>query len=270
MTTTNSVSGAVDRFTDSKAFQNVARAGYLTSGVLHLLLAYIVVRLAIGGGGSADQSGALATLAGNPGGKFVLWAVAIGLLGLALWRLSETVVGTHPTQQQEDDRKPQKRAKAAVLAVVYLSLAWSAVQFAMGSGKSSGQQNAGLSAKLMQSGWGKAVLVVAGLVVLGVGAYHVYKGVKKKFLKDLKKDHTQTITRLGMAGYIAKGTVLGGAGLLVIFATLTSDPAKASGIDAAVKTLGQAPFGKVLLVLAAAGLAAYGLFSFALAKSARL
>ena len=71
-------------------------------------------------------------------------------------------------------------------------------------------------------------------------------------------------------GYIPKGVVLAGAGLRVIFATLTADPAKASGIDAAVKTLGEAPFGQFLLVAAAVGFAAYGAYCFAMARYARL
>jgi hypothetical protein len=56
----------------------------------------------------------------------------------------------------------------------------------MGSGKSSSQQNAGLSAQLMQSGWGKVPLTLVGLAVIAVGGYHVYKGATKKFLKDLR------------------------------------------------------------------------------------
>jgi polyferredoxin len=64
--------------------------------------------------------------------------------------------------------------------------------------------------------------------------------------------------------------VLGGAGILLIVATFTSDPAKASGLDGAVKTLGTAPFGKVLLILAAAGFAAFGFYSFARSRYCRL
>ena len=73
-----------------------------------------------------------------------------------------------------------------------------------------------------------------------------------------------------MVGYVAKGLVLAGAGVLVIVATFTSDPAKASGIDAAVKTLGSAPFGKVLLVFAAVGIAAYGVYSFVRSRHAEM
>jgi type IV secretory pathway VirB2 component (pilin) len=58
--------------------------------------------------------------------------------------------------------------------------------------------------------------------------------------------------------------------VLVIVATLTADPAKAAGIDAAVKTLGEAPFGKILLLIAALGIAAYGAYCFAMARFARM
>ncbi|WP_283616789.1 DUF1206 domain-containing protein, partial [Mycolicibacterium poriferae] len=81
-----SAHGIADRATDSSAFENTARVGFAASGVLHLLLAYIVLRIALGGGGNADQSGALATLAGQTGGKIMLWVVAIGLAALGLWR----------------------------------------------------------------------------------------------------------------------------------------------------------------------------------------
>ncbi|GAA1669500.1 membrane protein [Mycolicibacterium murale] len=272
----NRVHGAVDRATNTTAFEYAARAGYATSGVLHLLLGYIIVRLAFGGGGAsqnADQSGALATLASSGGGAVSLWLAAIGLFGLAAWRLAETVVGSHPNEPTDDDKgakKQFKRAKSLALAIVYCGLAVSAIRFATGSGQNSGQQNSGMSAQLMQSTWGKAVLIIVGLVVIGVGGYHVYKGASEKFLDDLKVSGGSVITPLGKVGYIAKGVVLAGAGLLVIFATLTADPAKASGIDAAVKTLGEAPFGQFLLVAAAVGFAAYGAFCFAMARYARL
>lgn len=273
----NRVHGAVDKATSSNAFEYAARAGYVTSGVMHLLLGYIVVRLALGGGGgasqNADQSGALATLGSTGGGAFALWAAAVGLIGLAAWRLAETVVGSHPNEPTDDDKGAKKqiqRVKSLALAIVYCGLALSAIRFAMGDGQSSGQQNAGMSAQLMQSGWGKALLIIVGLVVIGVGGYHVYKGASEKFLKDLKVSGGSVITPLGKVGYIAKGGVLAGAGLLVIIATLSSDPAKASGIDAAVKTLGEAPYGKILLVIAALGFAAYGAYCFAMARFARM
>jgi hypothetical protein len=237
---------------DSTWFENAARSGFAASGVLHLLVAWIVLSLALGAAGSADQSGALAALSAQTGGAVMLWVAAVVLAALGLWKIVEAVAA----------RDVKDRAKAGAIGAVHLGLAFSAARFAMGSGQSSSQQNAGLSARMMQTGWGKGVLVLVALVVIGVGGYHVYKGVTKRFLKDLEVSGGSMITPLGVTGYVAKGVVLGGAGLLVIIATMTSDPSKAAGIDAAVKTLGTAPFGKVLLVLAAVGIAAYGVYGF--------
>ena len=188
----------------------------------------------------------------------MLWVSAVVLAALGVWYLVETFLG-------EDARD---RIKSAAVGATYVALAVSAGKFAIGSGKSSGQRNAGLSAQMMQSGWGKAVLVIVALGVIGVGGYHVYKGATKKFLEDLDVSGGTGITAVGVAGYVAKGLVLVGAGILVVVATFTADPAKASGIDAAVKTLGGAPFGKVLLIVAALGLAAYGAWGFVRAKHA--
>lgn len=265
------VHGAVDRATDSDAFQYAARAGFAASGVLHLLLGYIVVRLAFGTGGNADQSGALAALAAQTGGQIMLWVAALGLFALGLWHVAEAILGSKPSERSGNDDSPAwKRAKSIGLAIANIAIAFSALRFATGSGQSSGQQNAGLSAQLMQSGWGKALLIVIGLAVLGVGGYHVYKGVSKRFFKDLRVSGGTAVTVVGVAGYTAKGLVLAGAGILVVVATLQADPAKASGLDAAVKTLGEAPFGKFLLVLAGLGIAAFGAYSFVRSRYGRL
>ena len=237
---------------DNAWFENAARGGFAASGVLHLLVAWIVLRLALGDPGSADQSGALAALSAQTGGAVMLWVAAVVLAALGLWHVVEAVAET----------EVKDRAKAGAIGVVHFALAFSAAKFAMGSGQSSGQQNAGLSARMMQTGWGKGVLVLVALAVIGVGGYHVYKGVTKRFLKDLEVSGGSAVTPLGITGYVAKGAVLVGAGLMVIFATMTSDPSKATGIDAAIKTLGAAPLGKFLLILAALGIAAYGVYGF--------
>ena len=278
-----SVHGAVDKATDSKAFEYAARAGFAVSGVLHLLIAFIVLRIAFGSGGNADQSGALATIAKQPGGTLMLWTAAVGMAALALWHVAEAIVGKHPgersqsqqdsrsqSRQDSEDRPAWKRAKDLGVAVLYFAIAISAARFAMGSGQSSGQQNTGLSAQLMQHGWGKFLLVLVGLGVAAVGGYHVYKGASKKFMKDLRVSGGKGITAVGVTGYIAKGLVFAGAGLLVIIASLRADPSKAAGLDAAVKTLGQAPFGKILLILAALGIAAFGAYSFVRSRHGRM
>jgi hypothetical protein len=262
-----------EKATDSDAFEYTARAGFAVSGVLHLLVAYIILRIAFGASGNADQSGALTTLAKQTGGALMLWVAAVGLTALGLWRIAEAIVGSKPGEgsgPRQDDTPAWKRAKSLGLAIVNFAIALSAARFAMGSGQQSSQQNAGLSAQMMQSGWGKAVLIAIGLGLAAVGGYHVYKGATKKFLKDLRVSGGSGVTAAGVTGYVAKGVVLAGAGVLVIVATLQADPSKATGFDAAVKTLGHAPFGKFLLVAAAVGLAAFGAYSFVRSRYGRM
>lgn len=271
--TDKSLQGVADKATDSDAFEYAARAGFAVSGVLHLVVAYIILRIALGSGGSADQSGALTTLARQTGGAFIMWAIAVGLVALGLWRVAEAIVGPKPGEgsgPRQDDTPAWKRAKSIGLAIVNFAIAFSAARFAMGSGQQSSQQNAGLSAQMMQSGWGKAVLIAIGLGLVGVGGYHVYKGVSKKFFKDLRVSGGTGITATGITGYVAKGLVLAGAGVLVIVATLQADPSKATGLDAAVKTMGQAPFGKFVLMVAALGIAAFGVYSFVRSRYGRM
>ena len=221
-----------DKATDSDAFEYTARAGFAVSGVLHLIVGYIVLRIAFGAGGSADQSGALATLAAQTGGTLIMWVVAAGLVALGLWRVAEAVVGSKPGEgsgPRQDDTPVWKRAKSLGLAIVNFAIALAAARFAMGSGQSSSQQNAGLSAQMMQTGWGKAVLIAIGLGLIGVGGYHVYKGVSKKFFKDLRVRGGTAITGIGITGYVAKGLAIAGAGLLVLVATIQADPRRRLG-----------------------------------------
>jgi hypothetical protein len=263
---------AVRRATGERSAQIAARAGYVISGIVHLLIAYLIVRVALGDRANADQTGALTTLAHTTGGFATLWAVAAALVPLMLWRLAETIVGLHPAEQRRDPRdfRVVNRLKAFGLALVYAAVAVTAVQFALGRRRSSAAQDAGLSARLMQSTPGKALLIVVGIIVVAIGSYYAFKGASRRFLNDLTVTPGRTLTALGICGYVAEGIVLAFAGVLVIVASLRVDPSKATGLDGAVKAFGQAPFGTALILLAATGFAAYGLYSFALSRYSRM
>ena len=85
-------SAAVDRAGNSDGLEHLARVGLIAYGVVHLLVAWLALQLAWGGGGqSADQSGALATVAGQPFGKPLLWVIALGLIALAVWQAAEAL-----------------------------------------------------------------------------------------------------------------------------------------------------------------------------------
>jgi hypothetical protein len=146
------------------------------------------------------------------------------------------------------------RAKAFALTVVYFAFAYSAFGFARGAGKSTGAQNSGISARLMQTGAGTIALIAAGIIIVA----------------DLKGRSSDLVRRLGVVGYIAKGLVIAGAGVLVIVAASRSEPNKATGLDGALKTLGAQPYGAALLIAAGLGISTYGLYSFAMARYTKM
>ena len=97
------------------------------------------------------------------------------------------------------------------------------------------------------------------------------KGLKKSFLKEIDLASApptaeRTVTRLGQVGYPAKGVALGVVGALFVWSAVTFDPAKASGLDGALRTVLDVPFGKALLTLVALGIAAFGAFCFVRAR----
>lgn len=265
-------SSTTTQIAQNSVFERFARVGYVVSGLLHLTIGYLAIRIALGSGaGSADQSGALAAVAGNPGGIVALWVAAVAFLAMALWRLVETALGrsTDPKSQGAPS-EVLDRAKAFALAVVYFLLAYSTFGFARGAGKSTGDQNSGMTARLMQTGIGTVALIVGGVAIIAVGGYHIYKGASRNFLDDLKGKSSDLVRRLGVVGYIAKGLVIAGVGVLVLVAVARSEPNKATGVDGALKTLGAQPYGVALLILAGLGIITYGLYSFAMARYTKM
>ncbi|GAC1638987.1 MAG: DUF1206 domain-containing protein [Mycobacterium sp.] len=253
-------------------FERCARAGYVVSGLLHLTIGYLAIRIALGsGGGSADQSGALAAVAGKPGGVVALWVAVVAFLVMGLWRLVETALGrsTDPKSQGAPS-EVLDRGKAFALAVVYFALAYSAFGFARGAGQSTGGQNSGMSARLMQTAAGTIALIAGGIIIVAVGGYHIYQGASRNFLDDLKGKSSALVRQLGIVGYIGKGLVIVGVGVLVVVAASRSEPNKATGLDGALKTLGAQPYGSALLIAAALGIVSYGLYSFAMARYTKM
>lgn len=255
------VKNAVSQAGDSRVVEWGAKLGYAASGLVHLLIAWIALQVALGrGGGEADQSGAFKTLAQQPLGRALLVTMVVGLALLAVWQVFEAVRG-HETKD---------RVKAAGKAVAYLALASPAVAILRSKPTSSGEQTEGVTKTLLTSGFGVVLVVVAGLGLVAIGGYHIYKGLKEKFLEDLTSHPGRGAVVAGKIGYCAKGLALALAGVLLAWAALSGDTDKAHGLDAGIKSVLELPFGKFLMVAMAAGLACYGVYSFFRARYAKV
>ena len=252
----------------SPAFGALVMVGLVAYGVVHLLIAWIALQLAwTGGGGEASQQGALAQMAGSGLGDVLLWITAVGLFALTLWQVFTALWGY---SQEDPKKKVMKRLGAAGKAVVYLGIGISAVTTAAGGGKKSGNSSEkSMTAKLLGVPFGKVLVIAVGIAVLVVGGRLVYRGVSKKFTQDLDGGVRPVVVRFGQIGYCAKGIAFGIVGVLFVVAAITFDPNKAGGLDSALRTLRNQPFGAVLLTVMALGIAAFGLYCFAWSRHAK-
>src|SRR6478735_7805366 len=92
----------------------IGRVGLVGQGVVALIIGLLAIRIALGDKDEAATSdGAVAWLAQQPFGKFLLVALTVALFALAIWRFLDALMGD-PVEGSE----PKDRVKYAVLGFV--------------------------------------------------------------------------------------------------------------------------------------------------------
>lgn len=249
----------------------LARFGLAARAFVYVVIGWLAIQIAVGHRAhQANQRGALAEVAQNSAGLVVLWLVGLGLGAYAIWRLSEAVFGT-----ATDRDKPGPRGKSAVRGLIYAALCISTFMFITGASRTSqATQQETLTARVMKHDLGRWLVGLIGVVVVGVGVALFVEGVTRRFEKQLRTSEMSAATRrvvvaLGAFGSAARGVVFAVAGVLVVCAAVSYDAAKSTGLDGALRTLADRPFGPLLLGIIAFGLIAFGLYGFATARWAR-
>jgi hypothetical protein len=262
---------AAEEITNSRALEVVARAGFAVSGMLHFLIGLVAIRLAMGGQGQADVSGAVEELASQPAGPLLLWSSFAACVALALWQTSDAVFDFEHLPAK---KKLAKKLKAALQAVVYAGLAVTLVSFAIGVGKEHSRSTSDLSIAVMKAPGGYALLLAIGAAVAVTGIIYAIRGFRRSFIQYLRlpspANSRMAVTVLGIVGYAAKGFVLLLAGLLIIIATVKVHPEESTGLDGGLKGLREQPFGVYMLAAVGIGLICYGVFMVVRAKLAKM
>ena len=259
------------RASDSPAAHVLARAGLTARGIIYVLIGWVAVLVALGHvSHEADQQGALQLLAGKPYGSVSLWLLGIGFAAYALWRLSEVTYGV-----AGDGNGVGPRLKSLGRAVIYAGFAYLTFEILSGRQGSQVRKQQDVTAKVMQHPGGRWLVAIIGLVIAVIGLVLVSEGLRRKFMKYLRTAQMSSRTRrvvrmLGTIGTVARGLVVTLVGILVIDAAVTHSPSKSGGIDKALLTLRNEPFGPVLLGLAAAGLIVFGVYGLCEARWRRV
>ena len=251
----------------------IGRVGLVGQGVVATIVGLLAIRIAMGNKDQAATSeGAVAWLAGQPFGKFLLVALTVALFALALWRFMCAAMGD-PVEGSE----PKDRLKYAVLGTIYLLLAITTLGVTIadwtGSGAKAGNEQSGdegsqkAASTLFDWPAGRWLVGILGVAVIGYAGYSFYKQVvRKKFAERLDADDGSWIVRLGLVGYTAQALVYAVVGYFFIQAAVAFQSTTAKGPSGALIELADTAWGKVMLWVIAIGLFVYGVFCIAEAK----
>jgi len=264
------VGAATEQAANIRPMNWAARAGLTARGLVYLLMGLLAVLVARGGRAQVDQKGALAQVLAKPLGGWVVGLMALGFAGYALWRLSEAAFGV-----TGEGPGAGPRLKSLARGLIYGFLAYTSVSLLQGSRVAQSKQQQGYAAQAMAQPGGRWAVALVGLAIVGVGVVMVIEGAKQKFMRYFPADALtgktrDSVRRLGTVGTIARGCVFALTGVLVVSAAWTYDAAKAGGLDGALKTLRDQPFGGLLLGLAGVGLIAFGVYGLAEARYRRV
>lgn len=246
--------------------QALMTAGYTARGVIYVVMGILALQLALGRRqGETDRAGALAEIGSKPFGKTLLILMAIGFAAYGLWHLLEGGLNF-------EGEKTAQRLFHIARFVVYGVFAFSTMQFALNAKQSNGdEQSKDFTAQLMEKPAGAWLVGALGLVFLGMAAYSGRQAYGDRYKKHLKSwavsgDRRKPVETVARVGLYARMVVFALIGIFFLQAAITHDADKAKGMDDALRGIADAPFGRVALAVVAAGLIAFGLYSFVEAR----
>lgn len=258
----------------SAVFEAMARAGYVANGVIHVLIGVIVIVLAAGGRGEGDQAGAMKAVAGAPAGFVVLWLIAVGLWALGVWHAAEGLLARDRSGDAKGAaRKWGRRLAEWGQAAIFIALGIISAAVAMGARPDGEEAAEDASRGLLEVPGGPILLGLIGLGIGIGGIAFIVMGIMRSFRKRMRipeGKRGRTLTTLGIVGFVAKGVALTIVGVLLVIAAVATDAETAGGLDGAVDALLALPFGPALAWTVGVGFIAYGIFTVARARVARM
>jgi hypothetical protein len=254
----------------SRWVERSGRFGLAADGVSYLLVAALALKVAGGGGGSAEsRQGAMRAAADEPLGWILSALLAAGFAAHALWRLVQAIL-------DRDGKGDGPRALAERLAdlargVLYAAFAVVTVSILTGGSGGGSKDEDQATAAVLDLPLGRWLVGLGGGVILGIGAYNAYRALSGSFRDDLREEAMHTSARpwylaLGIGGHVARAIVFALIGVFLLRAGWQYDPDEAIGLDEALQKLAGEAYGGLLLGAVALGLAAYGLFCLVQAR----
>jgi len=241
------------------------RIGYAAEGIVYGVLGLLALMTAFGesGGRLTGSQGAIQEIGSQPFGQVLLWATALGMLCYAIWNGMRAAL--------DPERKGMlKRVYYGVSSGWHVMLAIYAAQLAMGSSSSGGGGKTWV-AKLLNTDAGPILVAIIGLIAIAFGLNQIYVAAKGKvgqqYASAPMSSHTRELSRkVARIGVFARGLVFPVIGASLIGAAMSGNSSQASSFGEALGKFASGPFGTFMLAFVAAGLVAYGVHLFFIAR----
>jgi hypothetical protein len=283
MTTTSAFPGSTPRAVRNVApwIERLARLGFVASALLYMTVGALATcaALRLAGtptpihGKAVGSRGAMGALLAAPAGRVLLVIIAVGLVGSALWRAIDAA--TNAERHRHGPLGIAARIRSAVIAVVDLGLAYSALRIATGHFEAArdGTETQHWIARALGTPGGTYALYALAAGLVGYGVYQLYCAARAKLDDELSLAHMSSgaarwvidISRFGIA---ARGVVFAVTGALVGRAVNQHDPTQAAGPGRTLRELFE--LGTVPFIVVAIGLVAYGIYELLNAKYRRI
>ena len=234
------------RSSTAPGWSGSAALGLVAKGALYASSACSRSQIPLGlGGKTTDRQGALRTVAQQPLGEVLLLALAVGLLGYAVWRFVQAFLdrddeGTGPKGARQARRLPRARAALPRL----------------GGGRARARRRRRLRAAATSrrrrrtcSSWplGRWLVAAVGLGFLAAGVYNVYRSLTH----EVPQAPARARDGAGRAAVgdrrrrgrprRARGRLRARSAIFLVRAAWQYDPQEAIGIDGALRKLAEQP-----------------------------
>jgi hypothetical protein len=241
----------------------LARLGYASKAFIYATVGLLAAAAALKRGGAVtDTRGALRVILSHPFGNTVLFILAIGLCGYAMWRLLGAILD--PERRGAGFKGLVVRIGEFIRAMVYGGLGLEAFRLARGLRGSHGTDTTVRlwTAKLLALPMGDWLVGIAGAITAVYGVSEIISAIRgadegHKDLSSMDPGHGRTLNRICRFGVASRALIIVVLGILLVRAAMLHDPGEAEGVRGSILNLAGAGPGTWLLAFTALGLIAY-------------
>lgn len=240
----------------------LGRLGLAGRTGFYVILTGITVRIALLGGRAhhqADAHGALALVSRALIGKVAIAAVGLGFVLFGVGRLIGAV--------EDDSVSMGRRVMTVLQGLFYLALAYVPVGYLAGKYNTGSQQSQQrTTARLLGIPGGQEIVFAVGVIMIVVCAQQIRGALRRDFRDGLKLDDAPRPIRVvagtaGVLGITARALVFAPVGVFLMISAVQYNPGHSYGTDLELLRLSGHPWGVAVLLLVAAGLAIFVVFS---------